>query len=167
MPVAKDVDTWATRGEAAQELSVILGEAISVNTLMGWTRQPDCPIPHGRGPIPKDPLILWAQTQRTAGRRSNATGEESDLRVRLLEEQVRNLEGKNQKLFAESINAEEARQGIVRAVEEFRRELTQELPSAAWAASQGKPVEEGVALIRDLITAALNRFAEQAQRVAP
>jgi hypothetical protein len=162
-------ETWRTRREAAAELSALLGEDVTANVLNSWARDPACPIPSGHHPIPKQPLVLWAQTMRRqhgGGANRRPSADESDLRVRLLEEQIRNLEGKNQRLWEESVNAEEARTGVVRAVEELRRELTQELPSAIWATCQGKGADESVPLVRQQITDALNRFHTRAMQLA-
>lgn len=167
MTEAEQPATWENRQEAAQELSLILGEPIGLNTMSGWLRQPDCPLPKGRGPIPKAPIIEWCKRERRPGQKGNRDSDFATLEREKLIEEIRKLRGTNARIYAESVNADEARQGIVRAVEELRRELTQEIPSAAWAMSQGKPAEEGVAAIRAMLTEALNRFATQAGRIAP
>jgi hypothetical protein len=159
-----DKEHWPTRKDAAEELTLILGETVSVNSMMSWLRQSDCPLPAGRGPIPKRPLIKWAQERRSPGPQGKGD-DYAALELQKLREEVRKLQGVNARLYDESVNAEDARGGVVRAVEELRRELTQELPSAAWEASQGKPVDEAVPVIRSLLTAALNRFHDSAKKL--
>lgn len=160
-------DSWPNRRAAADELSILLGEDISVNTMAGWMRQPGCPLPAGGGAIPREALIEWAQARREPGRPPTVTDAEAllkmaNLRVEYLEEQIRNLKGKNARIYAESIDAAEARTGVLRAIEQLKAVLLREVPSHAWDASQGKTLDEALPVIKTRIVAALNECAAQA-----
>lgn len=164
-----DDDTWPTRKAAAEGLSAELGFPVSVNTLLGWQRQVGCPLPEGRAPIPRQAMIDWARTQRSPGRKANiATDEDfAVLEKEKLVEEIRRLRGQNQRLYDESINAEDARLGVTRAVEDMRREFLTEFPTALAAAVAGKSIEEAASIVREQLAGALNRFHESAKELSP
>lgn len=164
-----DALTWPTRLAAAAELSIVLGRKITVATITKhWREDPTCPLPLGVGPITKGPLIEWAKNKITgrppAPDEQLRPGEISPKR-RIEEARARIAEAKAGVISKETLNAEDARHGLVEACNDLKRELLEEIPAASWAACQGKALEEAIAAIRELQSAALNRFAAAAGMV--
>ncbi len=119
-------------------------------------------------PIPKAPLLHWARSRTMTGASATPDPEkpgEISPKRRIDIAKARMLEAKAGVISKETLNAEDARHGLVEACNDLKRELLEEIPAASWAACQGKALEEAIAAIREMQGAALNRFATAAGMV--
>lgn len=153
-----DPGTWSTRLVAAAELAVILEQpTMTAETLHGWTKDPACPLPHGRGPIAKAPLLQWLlTTKRPRGRPPDPDNE----KARHAQAQI--LEAKAATLLGKMIRRDQAKQAVQIACDELRRDLTEEIPRAIGEMVGKRTADEIVDESRQLMVEALNRFSARA-----
>lgn len=149
--------TWPTRKAAAADLAVLLGRPITAATLAKrWSLDPACPLPKGRGPIPRTALLEYARRKMGIPMPGVAApNPERDARAELLQLKVAAIKGA-------AIPLEAVHAGINAAMAELRRAFLDELPMTIAIDARGKPAEEAAELIRERLRAALNAFAEAA-----
>jgi hypothetical protein len=176
-PAVPSKTTWPTRRAAAVELSELLGERISEGTIAKrWAGDSTCPLPPGRQPIPKAPLIAWAKTVRRvpgSGRTiedqeglSESAQKTIELEVAKLAGQVRNLELKNSKLGELVLNVEDVRLACVESGAELQRQLLEDVPQACALAGVGKPLLEATVAVREVLRGVCERYAAALEKMA-
>jgi hypothetical protein len=182
-PVAKASDTWPSRRAAAVDLSQVLNERITAATLTKvWAGDPTCPLPAGRGPIPKAALTHWAKTVRRRAGSGAPVGDSPEsgdqrtareinektmaLELQKLAAQVANLELKNLKLDEMVLEIEDVRVACVQAGAELQRQLLEDTPQQCVMASDGKTLQEGTAAVREILHQVCERYAAALEQMA-
>lgn len=148
--------TWPTRAAAAAELAVILERpTLTAETLAGWLGDPACPLPHGKGPIPKIPMLIWLV------RHKREQGRPADLSTAAVKAaQAAILQAKASVLTGRSIPIEIARTAVEGAADNLRGRLLNDLPQLLVEA-RGKPEDEALESVRGLIMLIMNQFVEE------
>lgn len=153
-----DTLSWASRKAAAADLAALLGRPITVATLSKrWLLDPECPLPKGRGSIPREPLLIYAR--RKFGIPSPGAfpvNPERQVRTQLLQRKLAVLD-------REMIPLADVRTGITGAMAELRRALLDELPISLAMDIRGKQPEEAAEIVREALRQALNTFHQAAQ----
>lgn len=158
--------SWASRREAARELSEILGRNITPVTLREWRTNQQCPIPH-RGPIPRAPVLAWLVLhKRDVGRPKGAgvqhdDGGEAELRKAKISEDIRRLRMENERREHLSLPREEARAETIRTIGEMKRELLQEFPGDVLEMLGVPATVDNTKRVCDMLSAALNRAVDR------
>lgn len=147
--------TWPDRQSAAVELSVLLGERITVETLRGWVDKGCEALPAGGGEIDKATLVRWIMTERRGVGRPGSPDPAKD---RAAIAQAKIWEAKAKREDERWVLREEVEADGMRAVEALRQRLADAATSAGQAVV-GKPTAEATSLIGRAINAALDAAA--------
>lgn len=151
-----------TRLAVVRRVSKWRGQVTKEKTIRNWT---GFPWPD-RYPTPFAPIEAWLEANAPRPKRAAAAPEaaEVELRMRLLQEQIRHLEAKNEILEGTRLDADVVVSAIAAGNADLKRELLSDLPVSLWTLSQDKPADAAVPLLRSAIEGALTRHLERCLR---
>ncbi len=152
---------WPTRRAAAAELSVIMKQpTLTVETVTGWLSDPSCPLPPGRGPIPKVPLLIWIISEkRGVGRPADASS------TAIKSAQAAIFQAKADAIAGRMVRVEDVVSSVEAAVDELKQDNIETIPDAVFEMMGKRTPEEIRDEHRVLAAAALNRFSAAARTV--
>jgi hypothetical protein len=156
-------ETWPDRHACMAELAAVTGRNVTTKTLSAWIHKYKLRIPR-TGPIKKAQLLEWARSELPpVGRPKTERGAaEDDLRSLYLQEQIRNLQAKNEVLEGTRLEAGAVSRGILAACASLKVILAGDLPVRFVEAIHGMSVEAAVDEIRRMQHEAVNRFCTEA-----
>ncbi len=119
-------------------------------------------------PAPYGPIREWLEGPHSPKPKREDTprggDDESALRIKLLEEQIRHLRGKNEVLEGTRLDANVVLSAISAGNADLKRELLSDLLVKLWAICQDKPADTAVPEMRAVVEGAFERHLDRCKR---
>jgi hypothetical protein len=150
---------WATRMQAAIELTQVLGRKVTVRAIDTWTRD-GAPVPAGGGEIEKIPLLEWIKARGLRSTRPAPSAESLSHRDRREKGEADKIELVVARMKSELVPKAEYDAATRRIATLLRDRLLLELPPALLTVYTTMPADEAIDRCRVMIGEILSTLGD-------